>query len=73
LDLLIERGGRFIAVECKYAETVHESDLKGMKALSKAYGPESLIAGYIASRTPRPYSLSHGIKNVPGSFINKVL
>jgi len=44
-----------------------------MKALSKAYGPESLIAGYIASRTPRPYSLSHGIKNVPGSFINKVL
>jgi hypothetical protein len=36
-------------------------------------GPESLIAGYIASRTPRPYSLSLGIKNVPGSFISKVL
>jgi predicted AAA+ superfamily ATPase len=73
LDLLIERGGQFIAVECKYAETVNDLDLKGMKALKKAYGPESLIAGYIASRTPRSYSLSPGIKNVPGSFITKVL
>ncbi len=73
LDLLIERGGRFIAVECKYAETVDESDLKGMKALVKAYGPKSLMAGYIASRTPRPYSLSSGIKNIPGSSIHKVL
>jgi len=73
LDLLIERGGQFIAVECKYAETVDEPDLKGMKALTKAYGSKSLMAGYIASRTPRPYSLSSGIKNIPGSFIHKVL
>jgi hypothetical protein len=36
-------------------------------------GSENLIAEYIASRTPWPYSLSLGIKNVPGSFISKVL
>lgn len=73
VDLLIERGGRFIAVECKYSETVSERDTKALELLRKAHGHESLIAGYIASRTPRPYSISSGIKCVPGSFINEVL
>ncbi|MDD1777897.1 MAG: ATP-binding protein, partial [Candidatus Helarchaeota archaeon] len=57
VDLLIERGGRFIAIECKYAENVGQGAPKGLKALVKAHGRESLIAGYIASRTSRPYPL----------------
>jgi len=73
VDLLIERGGRFIAVECKYAETISERDTRALESLKKAYGPESLIAGYIASRSSRPNPISSGMKAVPGSFISEIL
>ena len=73
VDLLIDRGGRFIAVECKYAENVDQGALKGLKALTKAYGRESMIAGYVASRTHRPYPLSDQVTAVPGSFIDTYL
>jgi uncharacterized protein len=73
VDLLIERGGRFVAIECKYAENVDQGALKGMRALVKAYGRESLIAGYIASRTVRAYPLSDGVSVVPGSFVGGYL
>jgi len=72
VDLLIERGGRFIAIECKYAENVDRNALKGLNAFGKIYGKKSLIGGYIASRTPRPYTLDN-ISVVPGSFINSYL
>jgi len=72
VDLLIEQGGRFIAVECKYAEKVDPSALKGLKALMNAHGKKSLLAGYIASRTPRSYPLDY-VSVVPGSFINTYL
>jgi predicted AAA+ superfamily ATPase len=73
VDLLIERGGQFIAIECKYAEHVERSSLKGMHGLVKSYGQKSLMAGYVASRTPRPYKLTENISSVPGSFIDRVL
>lgn len=73
VDLLIERGGQFIAVECKYAEHVDDKSLKGINSLLKSYGQDSLIAGYVASRTPRRYKLNERVSVVPGSFINKVL
>jgi len=67
------RSGRFITVECKYAERVDQSALKGLKAFAKAYGQENLIYSYIASRTSRPYPLADQITAVPGSFINDFL
>lgn len=73
VDLLIERGGQFIAIECKYTEQADQGSLKGMKALVKSYGQNSLIAGYVASRTPRLYRLAEKISAVPGSFIDRVL
>jgi predicted AAA+ superfamily ATPase len=73
VDLLIERSGRFIAVECKYAENVDQSALKGLKAFAKAYGQKSMISSYVASRTPRPYPLSEKVSAVPGSFIDSYL
>jgi len=73
VDLLIERGGQFIAIECKYAEQVDQASLKGMNALIKSYGEENIIAGYIASRTSHPYRLTDKITAVPGSFIDRVL
>jgi len=73
VDLLVERGGQFIAIECKYAEHVDRSSLKGINALIKSYGPQSLIAGYVASKTSRRHPLSDQISSVPGSFIDRVL
>lgn len=71
--LLIEQGGRFIAIECKYSEHVGEGDLKGIKALKKEYGDTALIAGLMASRTPRPHPLSASVDVVPGSFSDAFL
>jgi len=73
VDILIERGGQFIAIECKYAEHVDHTSMKGIKALMKLYGQESLIVGYIASRTLHPYPLLDKVSAVSGSFIDQVL
>ena len=47
--------------------------MKGLKALTKFYGVESLISGYIASRTAHPYPLSENVLVVPGSEIDRYL
>jgi predicted AAA+ superfamily ATPase len=73
VDLLIERGGRFVAVEAKFTEAPDRTTIKGIQALKKFYGVESLISGYIASRTSRPYALSEDIHAVPGSFIDSFI
>jgi len=73
VDLLIEQGGRFIAIECKYAEHVDHTSLKGIKALMKLHGRDSLIAGYVASRTLHPYPLVDNVSVVSGSFIDQQL
>jgi predicted AAA+ superfamily ATPase len=73
VDLLIQRGGRFIAIECKYAESVNQGALKGFNAMLRSQGEKSLSAGYVAARTPRPYALSDKVSVVPGSFIDTLL
>jgi predicted AAA+ superfamily ATPase len=73
VDLLVERDGRFIAVECKYLETTDTSNLKGIKSLVRSYGEESLIGAYIATRTAHPYPLAANVQAVPGSRIDQVL
>ncbi len=57
VDLLIERGGRFTAIEAKFTETPERSDLKGLEALGNFYGPNSLVNGIIACRAARAYKM----------------
>jgi uncharacterized protein len=73
VDLLIERGGRFVAIECKYVERVDESVSKGFNAMLRAHGDKILMASYVAARTPRQYGLSSKVTVVPGSSIDKFL
>ena len=73
VDLLIERAGQFIAIEAKMAEQPDKKALKGIHALRKFYGDQSLIKGYIASRTKQAYPLSDNIQAVPGSLIHDFL
>jgi len=69
VDLVIERDGRFTAIECKYSEVIDESGLKGLNAFAEACGRENLRVGYIASRTSHAYPLAGEIIAVPGSEI----
>ena len=70
VDLLIEQGGRFIAVEAKFSENPALKALKGINALKKMYGEESLITGFIASRTKNVYPLSKKVLAIPGGDID---
>lgn len=71
IDLLIEEGGRFWAIEAKFSENPDQKALKGIDSLKKMYGDESLIAGFIASRTKNVYPLSGRVDAVPGSDIDR--
>ncbi len=73
VDLLIEKGGQFIAIEAKTSENPDEKALKGIQALKKFYGDQSLISGYIASRTAHAYPISDQVKAVPGSLIDQFI
>ena len=73
VDLLIERGGQFIAVEAKFSEHPDRTSLKGINALLNFYGDDSLITGYVASRTPNPFPLTDRVHAVPGSLIDEFI
>jgi predicted AAA+ superfamily ATPase len=73
VDLLIEKAGRFCAVEIKTAENPDAKSLKGMNALKKIYGDESIIHSYIACRTRTSYPLSENAQAVAGSQIDLYL
>ncbi|MBI1909854.1 MAG: ATP-binding protein [Deltaproteobacteria bacterium] len=72
VDLLIERGGRFIAIEAKFAESPSGSDWKGIKALKDFYGEKRIERSYLACRTKHPYLNSDtNTKVIPASSIGK--
>lgn len=73
VDLLIERGGRFVAVEAKHTETPGPGDLKGFKALQRTYGADCLISGLLACRTHMPYPISKSVTAIPASRINRFI
>jgi hypothetical protein len=60
VDLLVEHGARFVAIECKLAETPDDGALRGLKALQTYYGARAIEAGYVVCRTPAPYRFSDG-------------
>lgn len=55
VDLLVERGGRFLAVECKLSEHPGGESLRGLQALARMYGDDAIEEGFVASRAERPY------------------
>ena len=69
VDLLIEQGGRFVAIEAKLAETPDNSDQKGLLALENFYGHGSILSGWIACRTSQAYPMSACITAVPAAHI----
>ncbi len=73
VDLLIEHGGRFTGIECKFTESPHPANLRGLQSLKKFYGAKSLTSGFIASRTSHPHRLTEDISSIPGSLIDQFI
>lgn len=73
MDLLLERDGRFIAIEAKSAEWIDQKDLKGIRAFKRDYGEESLLEGYIAGRIDSPYPLGDRLSAIPACTIHDIL
>ncbi|MEW6750601.1 MAG: ATP-binding protein [Candidatus Latescibacterota bacterium] len=73
VDLLVEEGGRFVAIEAKFTEQPEPAAAKGMAALTRLYGPASVTQAVVACRTPQAYPLAAGGTAVPGSRIGALL
>ncbi|MBN1770632.1 MAG: ATP-binding protein [Deltaproteobacteria bacterium] len=57
VDLLIEHGGRFVAVECKLTERPDDAATRGIRALAAFYGPRTLERAFVACRVPHAHRL----------------
>ncbi len=62
VDLLLEVAPEtFVAVECKAAERVSSTDLKGIRNLQREYGPGSVTRARIACRTELDYPIDDAL------------
>lgn len=74
VDFLIEKAGRFIAIECKLSENPREGALKGFMALQTFYKGNTIEKGLVACRTPHPFKFAeNNYWAIPGSEIEKFL
>ena len=73
VDLLIEQGGRFTALEMKFKETPDGADLKGFAALERMYGPSCLTRRAVVCRTETAFPLPGGAEAVPGAGLDRWL
>ncbi len=62
VDFLIEKGGRFIAVEAKMKELPDLKDTANFERLKSFYGADSLIKGYVLCRCSNPYKITKEIE-----------
>ena len=66
VDILIERGGRLIAMECKLTETPGADALKGINALKHFYEPGTVESAYVVCRS----SLAHPVAKTDIQAVN---
>lgn len=72
VDLLIEKGKRFIAIECKLTEEPQAAHWKGLETFKKIYGKDHIERSYLACRTKYPYLIPEaGVKVIPGGTIGQ--
>jgi predicted AAA+ superfamily ATPase len=57
VDLVVERGARFIAVECKLSETPGRDAAKGIAAFARDYGKGAVEQAFVACRAPHRHPI----------------
>lgn len=70
VDFVIEKGGRFIAVEAKLTGSPSADSLKGFKALQGYYGDDTLIKGMVICKVKDDFFISKKIKASNGITID---
>ena len=61
VDFVIEKGGRFIAVEAKLTGSPAADTLKGFKALHGYYGEDTLIKGLVICKVKDDFVITKKI------------
>ncbi|HEX9135944.1 MAG TPA: ATP-binding protein [Nitrospirota bacterium] len=62
VDFLIDKGGRFIAIEAKLTGAPGADAQKGFQALRGYYGEEAFVKGFIICRVKEEYALGKKIR-----------
>ncbi len=70
VDFIIEKGGRFIAVEAKLTGAIGTNALKGFKAFQEYYGEGSLIRGLVICKIKEDFPLGTEITASNGIMID---
>lgn len=66
VDLLIERNGKLVAIECKLTQTPVGKDLRGLRSLRSFYGDDYVEKSFVACTTEVPFEVAEGVMAVPG-------
>jgi uncharacterized protein len=67
VDLIIERGARFVGVEAKLSEAPGAESVRGFEALRRFYGEDALDRAYVACRPEASYTLNKRPKTIASS------
>lgn len=66
VDFLIDKGGRFIAIEAKLTGAPGTDVLKGFLALRGYYGNDAFIKGMVICRVKEEFALGKQVRAVNG-------
>jgi hypothetical protein len=66
VDLLVERGGRLWAIECKLTERPSPRDARGIGRLRSFYGDDAVAGAFVACTASAPHGIAPGVAAVPG-------
>lgn len=66
VDFLIDKGGRFIALEAKLTGATGTDALKGFQALRGYYGNDAFIKGMVICRVKEDFALGKQVRAVNG-------
>jgi hypothetical protein len=70
MDFLIDKGGRFIAIEAKLTGAPGPDALKGFQALKEYYGDDAVIKGLVVCRVKDDFSMAKNARAVNGIKIH---
>ncbi len=73
VDFLVEKGGRFIALEAKLTGAPGADAQKGFHALRSYYGDDAVIKGLVISRVKEEFSIGKQIRAVNGVRLKELI
>ena len=66
VDLVLERDGKLIAIECELTQRPSSKDLRGIRRLRTFYGEAMVDAAFVACTAESPFEIAEGVTAQPG-------